>query len=546
MNLQHMPFSRYGAWLAITGTREEGALTVHDAHHDFGRDRIAEIKVLDEGSGLPVPAENSASCIVLGRGRGRLWLADNSNLGIEASGLRLHITALGGSAEKRITERSLSWQTGPEERPTEAVLEVFRGRISDPWLEPDEEGRVSASLHVGSGRPCPLDSERQISEADMEWQDFKMHVPKVRPQDTELAEAAWYSLWCAFMRKEGPWKYDAVVMTKAVMTWVWSWDHCFTALALGLSQLPSAMDQFLLPFPLMNDQGCLPDMWKAPDQVEWYATKPPIHGWALSKLMDQGAVPIERLGEAYAALVRWTEFWLEHRDNDHDGIPNYLVSGNDSGWDNSTLFDHGAEIESPELSGYLILQLKALARAAERLGKTDEALSWKRRSGAMKDALIQHSWDGRRFLAKKSGVHSFDPEPTSLLPLMTLAMGEELDPKMAAALADQLQPFLTDHGLSTELTTSPHYRPDGYWRGPIWAPSTYLICDGLDRASFDHLSRKIKERFLRMVRDKAGGFYENFDALTGKGNCAPGYTWTSAVSLLMMKDLAEQEAGVHR
>jgi hypothetical protein len=35
---------------------------------------------------------------------------------------------------------------------------------------------------------------------------------------------------------------------------------------------------------------------------------------------------------------------------------------------------------------------------------------------------------------------------------------------------------------------------------------------------------------------RAKGNYENFDALTGKGWRAPGYTWSASVYLLLQKE----------
>ena len=48
--------------------------------------------------------------------------------------------------------------------------------------------------------------------------------------------------------------------------------------------------------------------------------------------------------------------------------------------------------------------------------------------------------------------------------------------------SQRASPRLTPYGLATELPTSPHYLDDGYWRGPIWAPATVLVEDGLRRA----------------------------------------------------------------
>ena len=79
---------------------------------------------------------------------------------------------------------------------------------------------------------------------------------------------------------------------------------------------------------------------------------------------------------------------------------------------------------------------------------------------------------GERFVAKKSGSHESDAQPTSLLSLMPLVLGELLPKDIRDKLALVLErDFLTDNGLATEMPQSPKYRPDGYWRGPIWAPS---------------------------------------------------------------------------
>jgi glycogen debranching enzyme len=90
---------------------------------------------------------------------------------------------------------------------------------------------------------------------------------------------------------------------------------------------------------------------------------------------------------------------------------------------------------------------------------------------------------------------------------------------------------LTDYGLATELPTSPHYLADGYWRGPIWAPSTVLIEDGLRRAGHVELANEISARF-RVLCEKSG-FAENFDAHTGAGLRDRAYTWTASAYLIL-------------
>jgi glycogen debranching enzyme len=101
---------------------------------------------------------------------------------------------------------------------------------------------------------------------------------------------------------------------------------------------------------------------------------------------------------------------------------------------------------------------------------------------------------------------------------------------VAAGIAGRL----TAVGLATEHPDSPHYEPDGYWRGPVWAPTTVLVEDGLRRGGEAGLADQVSARF-RAACEKAG-FAENFDALTGQGLRDRAYTWTASTYLLLAAD----------
>ncbi len=83
----------------------------------------------------------------------------------------------------------------------------------------------------------------------------------------------------------------------------------------------------------------------------------------------------KHLEAAYSTLTRMTEFWLKYRMSTY-GLPFY-VHGNDSGWDNSTLFNEGIPVITPDLSAYLINQIDFLSEIAFSLGHTEESESWK-------------------------------------------------------------------------------------------------------------------------------------------------------------------------
>lgn len=92
-------------------------------------------------------------------------------------------------------------------------------------------------------------------------------------------------------------------------------------------------------------------------------------------------------------------------------------------------------------------------------------------------------------------------------------------------------PMSSREEMITEHPASPKYESDGYWRGPIWAPSTMILVDGLRRAGEASLARDVAARFCRLCRQS--GFAENFDAVNGAPQRDLAYTWTSSVFLVL-------------
>ncbi|WP_431219987.1 amylo-alpha-1,6-glucosidase [Leifsonia xyli] len=349
---------------------------------------------------------------------------------------------------------------------------------------------------------------------------------------TPAAVKAAYVLWSATVEPAGFVGREAILMSKHWMDKVWSWDHCFNALALARLDADAALDQFLLPFDHQDDGGALPDS-VTHSEVLYNFVKPPIHGWAFRLLRERVAVPFDdgALRLVYRRLARWTRFWLESRRAPGHSLP-YYQHGNDSGWDNATLFDRNRVVESPDLAAFLILQLDEVARLATELGESPA--EWTDARTELERALFGELWVGDRFVAR--GVADGEPSTTtSLLGSVPLVLGERLPADVSAVLARTVEEHLTPWGPATEPPDSPLYEPDGYWRGPVWAPSTYLIVDGLRRAGHTGLAERVGRAFLAAC--ERSGFAENFDALTGEGLRDRAYTWTAAVYLLLAADL---------
>jgi glycogen debranching enzyme len=371
-----------------------------------------------------------------------------------------------------------------------------------------------------------------------EYQQWLAGMPTVPDEFQSAANLAAYVDWAAVVGREGHLTRPAMLMSKNWMYAVWSWDHCFNAMALIEAQPGIAWDQYMLMFDQQSPDGALPDSL-TDRELYWAYSKPPIHGWVLTWLMNHSnSINHERLAEAYPHLVRWTNWYFQFRDDDHDGLPQY-DHGNDSGWDNSTVFRSGPVIETPDLASDLVLQMEALSNIAHRLGREPEAEEWKTRADGLLKKIIASYWRSDHFVALRSFDHSVI-ESDSLLLYIPIMLGKQLpDSVRQKMIADLKQPgqFLTSNGLATERVGSPYYESDGYWRGPIWAPSTMMIVDGLESSGEREFARELKLRYCRMA--VKSGFSENFDAVSGRGLRDPAYTWSSSVFLILAHQLTQ-------
>ncbi|GGN94238.1 hypothetical protein GCM10010112_83370 [Actinoplanes lobatus] len=404
---------------------------------------------------------------------------------------------------------------------------------NQPWEIAIEEYRTARAPYTPTGT-----FDTVTAAADSAFTTYLDAIAPWRSDRTPGAELAAYVLWSATVDPAGFVGRPAVLMSKHWMDKVWSWDHCFNAIALAAGEPELAFDQFLLPFDHQDPSGALPDSITHSEVLHNFV-KPPIHGWALQQLRARlpHSLDKQQLTDIYERLTRWTQFWLTHRRAPGHPLPHYH-HGNDSGWDNATTFDTARVIETADLAGFLAQQLDCLAGLATELGHLDAARRWTATAEEIRTAMLQ-LWDGSRFLARDAETGETSAS-SSLLDLMPITVGADLPSQVSDVLAGRIAAHLTAHGPATEPTNSAHYISDGYWRGPIWAPSTVLIEDGLRRAGHPHLADEISQRF-RALCEKSG-FAENFDAETGTGLRDRAYTWTASSYLILAADYEQRHS----
>jgi glycogen debranching enzyme len=320
-----------------------------------------------------------------------------------------------------------------------------------------------------------------------------------------------------------------MLMSKMGMCNVYHWDHVFNAMAHCRHNPDLAWDQFMVMSDKQDQYGKCPSSMND-REIRYTFSNPPVQGWALRRMWDTSPAlrTPERMAEAYDYLSKWSNWLCNHRTWPGHVLPFY-THGFDSGWDNSTIFDEGVPVITPDQAAYLAIQLDVLADIAHAMNREDEAAGWRQKRDGMLTALVEKLWKGDRFVGMLLPSGKI-VECESLITCMPTVLGRWLPESIRTSLVARIREHLTEWGLATEKPSSSKYMENGYWRGPIWAPSTMLIVTGLLDIGEDDLAKTIVRAFCRMCADN--GFHENFDAKTGAGHYDTAYTWTSSVFMI--------------
>lgn len=557
-DISSVPFSRYGSSLAFS--RMNLFEHIHEAIDNddlvWLRDVVAgqaifHLELLVDGKPVPYTTKASEAVLELQSGQAvvRLCIAENHLVRIQGEGAGLRLTMQMNVNVCAVAGPGNTWLLNTL---AAAVLFAFtpsKGTIAmdAPWtvgrcervvadfLPDAQTGRMDGAIeefeNSWNPRTYPGTFEELSQTARAEFDSFASTYPPVPAEYEEAARLAAYINWSCVISPSGFIKRPAMLMSKNWMCNVWSWDHCFNAMALSSGNPQMAWDQLLVMFDQQQEGGQLPDSIH-PRRMITNFVKPPIHGWALEHMMADNPSWFDnaRLEELYTPLARWTEWWFTYRDTRGDGLPEYF-HGNDSGWDNGTVFDIGFPVKGSDLSAFLVVQMDMLAKMAERLGRKDTAEDWRKRADALLSRLLAKLWNGKSFISPRASDFMVTMQSDSVFNCLPIILGKRLPLEIRRKVAAQIRRHVTDFGPATEHPESPLYEGNGYWRGPIWAPSTFILVDGLKRSGENELAADIARRFCDMA--KLQGFAENYDALTGVALCDRAYTWTSSVFLIL-------------
>ena len=570
-DVSQVPFSRFGSYLAfsiVPPSWGHKGLLLRTVRIAGGLRELFRLALLHGGREVPytVTASPTLCRLECRHGFVELCFAETDLVRLRGRGVTLRFLSILDRGQYAFAIGPDRWQVNCAASSTQLLFIALRGalgmdaphdvhtqdarrpsappdrpRVIADFI-PDRAGRFDCAIHDFVTTPRRVDVspsfDQSVRQVDAEWRRWLKTTPRVPARYAAAAELAMYVNWSATVAPAGLLRRPTMLMSKNWMTQCWSWDHCFNAIALSYRNPDLAWDQLMALFDPQDSSGVLPDSIHA-GGASWNFCKPPIHGWALCKMLRNRRIRSpRRLKEIYPRLARWTNWWLRQRDNDRDGLPEYH-HGNDSGWDNATVFDAGFPLAGPDLSAFLVTQMDALALLATRLARPREAQRWKARADTLLARLLKRLWNGSQFVSRKAFSGKVFPHGDCLLNFLPAVLGKRLPPAIRAALAAALQPggrFLTAHGPATENPRSPLYVPDGYWRGPIWGPTTVIIADGLARAGFPGLAKEIARRYCDMCASTMA-MAENYNALSGAPLRDKAYTWGSSSFLILAHEL---------
>jgi putative isomerase len=565
LDITKIPFSRYGSTVAFSKFTEGNLASFHatglptgvylrSVYGDQRTHPAFRVELLDADKPVPFVVEAGPSLLRLKAAKGivEFCIAASDQVKFRGHGVSLRLIAQDGALA--VPNYANHWEVNSEHVIEKYMLWASQGELhmDAPWngvanlrvaatFSPDPaslrvEGEIDTYPSVWMPHQVSETFDDSVRAVEQDYGRWLKLMPEV-PQDFGPgAELAAYVNWASVVDRSGFLDRPAMLMSKNWMAAVWSWDHCFNAMALSFKDPERAWQQYMLPFDNQQPQGALPDMTTSTFN-ELNFTKPPIHGWALAWMMQHGGYTDgAHLAQIYLPLSRWTNWFFQYRDSNRDGLPEYN-HGYDSGWDNSTVMLSGMPVETADLDSFLILQMDTLADMAGKLGKDADRQEWHSRSDELLKRMLATLWQKDHFVAIRSS-DGAQIDSQSLLLYIPIILGKRLPPdvrnKLIQGLTEQGK-FQTPHGFATEPLKSKYYTTDGYWRGPIWAPATMLLAEGLDSAGEHALAKKLREDFCRMAQQ--GGMYENFDAVTGDGLRDPAYTWTSSVYLIFAHQL---------
>jgi putative isomerase len=316
---------------------------------------------------------------------------------------------------------------------------------------------------------------------------------------------------------------------------LFDWDMYFMGVALSYDRvgepLASSIEDFLefvdeyANWPGYTPREIAPDaLWALPEMCKPFLAQAAVRA---SRTMGDYRWLSQLNGESrktnFAKLADTLSFWEDNR-RAPDGF--FLwYNGVESGVDNNpAVSDIPAQVtEGVDLQCYLYREYRAMAVLAGKLGMSQEAASYKAKADDLEARVRAKMWseaDGMFFnIDARTGRFTRVKTWTDFVPLWAGIATRDQAERMIKSQVLNPGEFWCDYGIRTLAPDEPLYDAKaGYWRGPVWVISNYLVMHGLMNYGYQAEARELAARTVNLlVGDikSSGGMNENYDPDNG-------------------------------
>lgn len=551
LDIREIPFSRFGSYFCVSKEKDSEEIFIRDVHGgDDAPSKLFKLDILQNGFVKEFEVQATETSLRLSlledmEKYAEIIIPEEDELHFEVKGVevRLQASKVKYDTLHEFEDGMYEYHIYPKE--LKLMLLALSGEmtVTAPW---NVIGNDFIDIRMRDGH-FVIESYRTVYQKK-EYASFKDGKEKVERLYDEWVnhmknrsneykssiERASYITWSSIVHPHGILNDYAMYMSKLWMYNIWSWDNCFNALHLGAKYPELAYAQLKIFIDTQDESGAYPDFVN--DKfVSYNCIKPPIFAYVYEKLMEVNDYfkDKDKLREIYDSTKNVMKYFDLYRT--YEGRLPHYKHGNDSGWDNASLFHKGMPVESPDLASFLIRTYDILSRFAKILGEAAEVKRFTERADSLFDLLMERLYDKDGFFGRYGKQAEKIDIRSSLILRLPVLIGYRLDREiMDQLVADLEENFETTYGLATEMLTSPYYKENGYWLGPIWAPVTYLFFDSLVSNGYRETGKRIRDKFLNLTL--AGGMAENFDPQSGRGLVDTSFTWTSSVFLELFEN----------
>lgn len=345
---------------------------------------------------------------------------------------------------------------------------------------------------------------------------------------------------------------------------VFGWDTFFAALMLGMIDKRLAYANFFAMLEEITPEGMVPN-YGSGKGISVDRSEPQVGAWCAWKLYLQHG-DAWFIAEVFDRLLAWNQWCFRERDGNGDGLMELASKPAgcgkqgamwESGLDNSPMWDEAGfneekqcmELSYVGLNALVAADCEVLEKMATLLGRDRERAELAGRRQALQALIDRELWSEAQgtYLNKHwSGAFSPRLSPTHFYPMLAgIPDARKTDRMLREHLLNPAE-FWGEYVIPTTSRTEEAFKDQNYWRGRIWAPTNFLVYEGLRRAGRQDVAARVAhsgfDMFVRRWRQNVVG--ENYNAITGeageKGTPSdPFYHWGALLVYMAIQEIVD-------